>query len=126
MKFASPQWCDSFKKALNDDKNLTSWFTDAPNFNYKFEIFAEGSGSFHLYFKKAMVDYCGPPQGDVEFVLGADVDTWKKIASGSDPASKLFTLGKVKVTKGPLDIIIKNVVALDNVCGKVGLIGTEW
>jgi len=126
MKFASQEWCDAFKKVVNDDKDLTSWFSDGANFNYKFEVFAEGSGKFHLYFQKGMVDYCGAPQGDTDFILGSDVDSWKKIASGSDAASKLFTLGKLKVSKGPLDIIIRNVVALDKICAKVGLIATEW
>ncbi|HAG08009.1 MAG: Uncharacterized protein XD78_0578 [Desulfotomaculum sp. 46_296] len=128
MKFGSNDWANAFKDAVNNDAAFFKGLADPASFTYNMEL-AASDNKFHISFVSGKVTWAGEPKfkdEDLTFVIVADSDTWKKIASGQEQATKMLAMGKVKMLKGPVDAAIKNAGAFNSFLAAAGKVPTEY
>jgi len=128
MKFGSNEWANAFKDALNNDAGFFKGLADPASFTYNME-FAASDNKFHISFESGKVTWAGEPKfkdEDLTLIIVANSDTWKKIASGQEQATKMLAMGKVKMLKGPVDVAIKNAGAFNVCMAAAGKVPTEY
>ena len=128
MKFGANDWANAFKDAVNNDDAFFKGLADPASFTFNME-FAAADNKFHISFESGKVTWAGEPKfkdEDLTFVIVADSDTWKKIASGEEQATKMLAMGKVKMLKGPIDAAIKNSGAFNSFLADTGKVPTEY
>ncbi|GAB6273756.1 MAG: hypothetical protein STSR0004_06190 [Peptococcaceae bacterium] len=127
MKIASPEWCAALLEAIKKDKEVHDGFADPPNFTYNVEFVILPDIKICAVVEKGnVISTAKTTNEEVHLSFAADTGTWGLVISGKEPASKMVTMGKIKLQKGPLDLVITNVKALEAFCRKMGQVPTEW
>jgi putative sterol carrier protein len=127
MKIASPEWCAAVLEATKKDNEVHDGFADPPSFTYNVEFVILPDIKICAAVEKGRIVRVNKTTNEeIHLSFVADAGTWGSVISGKESASKMVTMGKIKVQKGPLDLVIKNVKALEAFCRKMGQIPTEW
>jgi len=128
MKFGSNEWGNAFKEVINNDTEFTNGLADPENFTLNMEFAVPGT-KFHLRFESGKLIYTGEPkykEEELALIITTDSETWQKIASGQEQATKMLDMGKITVQKGPMDAVLGNAGAFNCFMADVGKVPTEW
>jgi len=126
MKVASPEWCAALLEAAKKDNEIHDGFADPSSFIYNVEFVILPDIKICAVLEKGnVVNIAKTTNEEVHLSFAADLDTWGLVISGKESASKMVTMGKIKLQKGPLDLAIKNVKALEAFCRNMGQVPTE-